>query len=81
MDAFCGIARGFGENQRSSVFFPSKCGFFPANFQFSTTSWKKFVFGPPLWLSPDRSTIITDSKTAGLYSRQVRLLIGAKATA
>ena len=37
--------------------------------QFSTTSWEKHLFGPPLWLSPDRC-IADSSKTAGLHSRQ-----------
>ena len=82
MDAFCGFVREvFGANQRSSVFFPSKYGLFQANFSItSSTSWEKVVFGPPLRLSPDRS-ISESSKTAGLHSRQLRFLIGAKATA
>ena len=34
--------------------------------QFSTTSWEKILFGPPLWLSPDRCTA-DSTKTAGLH--------------
>ena len=78
MDAFCGIVRGVrGKSDELGVFSVEMRGF---SSQFSTTSWEKKLFGPPLWLSPPRS--ISDSlKTAGLHSRQARFLIGAEAIA
>ena len=78
MDAFCGFVRGIRGKSEELGVFPVELRAFSS--QFSTTSWEKILFGPPLWLSPDWST--SDfSKTAGLHSRQARFLIGAKATA
>ena len=78
MDAFCGFVRGIREkSEELGVFFVEMR---VSSSQFSTTSWEKKLFGPPLWLSPPRS-VSDSSKTAGLHSRQVRFLIGAKAVA
>ena len=78
MDAFCGFARGTREKSEELGVFPVEMRAFSS--QFSTTSWENILFGPPLWLSPDRC--VTDySKTAWLHSRQAHFLIGAKATA
>ena len=78
MDAFCGFVRGTRRKSEELGAFPVEMGAFSS--QFSTTSWEKKLFGPPLWLSPDRC-IIAAFKAAGLHSRQARFLIGAKATA
>ena len=80
MDAFGGFVRGFRENQRISVFSPSKWGRFPANFQPPLGREKNYFARPLFWLSPPRS-MSDSSKTAGLHSRQVHFLIGAKAVA
>ena len=78
MDAFCGFVRGIRGKSEELGVFPVEMR--ASSSQFSTTSWEKILFGPPLRLSPDRC-ISDSSKTAGLHSRQVRFLIGAKATA
>ena len=75
MDAFCGFGRGIRRKiQELGVFSVEKRAF---SSQFSTTSWEKISFSPPLWLEPPRS-LSDSSKTAGLHSRQVRFLIGEK---
>ena len=78
MDAFCGFVRGTRRKSEELGVVSVEMGAFTS--QFSTTSWEKKFFGPPLWLSPDRC-ITAAFKTAGLHSRQARFLIGAKATA
>ena len=78
MDAFCGFVRGIRGKLEELGVFSVEMGTFSS--QFSTTSWEKNLFGPSLWLSPDRC-ISDSSKTAGLHSHQARFLIGAKATA
>ena len=77
MDALCGFVRGTRRKSEELGVVSVEMGAYQ---QFSTTSWEKKLFGPPLWLSPDRC-ISDSSKTAGLYSRQARFPIGAKATA
>ena len=75
MDAFCGFIRGIrGKSEELGVFSVETRAF---SSQFSTTSREKSLFGPPLWLSPDRC-IADSSKTAGLHSRQARFLSGQK---
>ena len=78
MDAFGGFVRGTRRKSEELGAVSVEMGAFTS--QFSTTSWERILFGPPLWLSPDRC-ITAAFKTAGLYSRQARFLIGAKATA
>ena len=65
MDAFCSFVRGIrGKSEELGVFSVEMRAF---SSQFSITSWENILFGPPLWLNPDRSR--TDSsKTAGLHS-------------
>ena len=78
MDAFYGFVRVTRRKSEELGVVSVEKGAFTS--QFSTTSWEKILFGPPLWLSPDRC-ISDSSKTAALHSRQACFLIGAKATA
>ena len=52
MDAFCGFVRGTRRKSEELGVFSVEMRAFAS--QFSTTSWEKNLFGPPLWLSPDR---------------------------
>ena len=62
MDAFCGFVRGIRGNQRSSVFFPSKCGLFPANFQ-PPLGGENFIWPAPL--AEPRSEYISRLQNSG----------------
>ena len=62
MDAFCGFVRGIRGNQRSSVFFPSKCGLFPANFQ-PPLGGENFIWPAPL--AESRSEYISRLQNSG----------------
>ena len=77
MDAFCCFVRGIRGKSEELGVFSVEMRFFSSQFQ---PPLGRFCFGPPLWLSLDRC-ISDSSKTVRLHSRQVRFLIGAKATA
>ena len=53
MDALCGFVRGIRRKSEELGVVSVEMQAFSS--QFSTAPWEIFVFGPPLWLRPNRS--------------------------